>query len=288
MDWDKLPLTPEDLFGEFYDASREDNGPFEAIVVPLRELVVYPQMVTPLYVGRDASIQALEIAIQEDWPLVVVAQRDSALETYPLGEELYDVGTEVIIARSIRLPDGTTSAIAQGIGRVRILEYTQEEPYLMATVKVLADSDEDNALVEALARAVLTMFEKVVELNQALPEEAYVYTMNVTSPGQLADIVAQMINLSLAARQDLLETLNTTERLQKVSTHLARELDVLELENQIQTSVQQEVDKTQREYFLREQMRAIQRELGETDISTKLTCPITRVNGQKKSWHVWR
>ena len=105
MDWDKLPLTPEDLFGEFMEGPRQDDGPFEAIIVPLRELVVFPQMVTPLYVGRDASIQALEIAIQEDWPLVVIAQRDSVQETYPLGEALYDVGSEVIIARSIRMPD---------------------------------------------------------------------------------------------------------------------------------------------------------------------------------------
>ncbi len=270
MDWEKLPFSPEDLFGDFVDIPREDDGPFEAIIMPLQELVVYPQMMTPLYVGRDASIQALEIAVHEDWPLVVVAQREAQAEEYPDVEDLYDVGTEVIIARSIRLPDGTSSAIAQGAERVRILEYIQREPYLMANVEVLTEtSGEDNALTEALMRAVLTMFEKAVNLNQALPEEAYVYAMNVELPGQLADIIAQMINLTLEARQDLLETLNVTERLQKVSVHLARELDVLELENQIHTSVQQEVDKSQREYFLREQLRAIQRELGESDIYTR-------------------
>lgn len=271
MDWDKLPLSSEDLFGEYYNGPRDDEGPFEAIVLPLRDIVVYPQMVTPLYVGRDASIQALEIAIQEDWPLVVIAQRDSEMEDeYPTGDDLFTVGTEVIIARSIRLPDGSTSAIAQGVDRVRIVEYTQEAPYLMATVEILHDwSDEEDPLIEALMRAVLTMFEKVVDLNQALPEEAYVYAMNVPGPGQLADVIAQMINLPVEARQNLLETLGTTERLQKISAHLAQELDVLELENQIQTSVQQEVDKSQREYFLREQLRAIQRELGETDIFTR-------------------
>lgn len=269
MDWDKLPLSSDDLFGDFFEPEHEDDEPFDAIIIPLRELVVYPHMVTPLYVGRNPSLQAMEIAAQEEWPLVVVAQRDSELEDYPSSEDLYDVGTEIMVARSIRLPDGTSSAIAQGVGRVRILEYTQEEPFMIATVEPLVDNRERNALIEALMRAILAMFEKAVQLNQALPEEAYVYAMNVETPGQLADIIAQMINLSIEQRQDLLETLDITERLQKVSTHLARELDVLELEDQIHTSVQEEVDKSQREYFLREQMRAIQRELGETDTFTR-------------------
>jgi ATP-dependent Lon protease len=265
MDWDKLPLSPEDLFGEAFDASPVNEGPFDAIVLPLRELVVYPQMVTPLYVGRDRSLQALTTAVQEDWPVVVVTQRDDEMEDYPSSEDLYEVGTEVVIARSIRLPDGTTSAIAQGVGRVRILEYLQEQPYFIATVDMLPEVIDNGALTEALKRAVLTMFEKAVQLNQALPDEAYVYAMNVDAPGQLADIIAQVINLTTEARQDILETLNVTERLQKLSAHLARELDVLELENQIQTTVQEEVDKSQREYFLREQLRAIQQELGEGD-----------------------
>ncbi len=270
MDWVNLPFTPEDLFGDDLDMPQEEEGPFEAIILPLQEIVVYPHMVTPLYIGREASIQALEVALHEDWPLVVVAQRDAESEMYPDEHMLYDVGTEVLIVRSIRLPDGTSSAIVQGAERVRILEYTQHEPYLMATVEPLSESGgEDNAATEALMRAVLAMFEKAVDLNQALPEEAYVYAMNVERPGQLADIIAQMINLPLETRQELLETLDVTERLQKISVHLARELDVLELEDQIHTSVQQEVDKSQREYFLREQMRAIQRELGETDIYTR-------------------
>ncbi len=270
MDWDKLPLTPEDIFGDEYFDDERDEGPFEAIILPLHDLVVYPQMVTPLYIERDASIHALDVAIEEDWPLVAVAQRAMGDEDgYPIGEDLFSVGTEIVIARSMRLPDGTASAIAQGAERMRIVEYTQEVPYMMAVVEPLIEPDEQNSLVEALVRAILTMFGKVVQLNQTLPDEAYVYAMNLQSPSQLADLIAQMINLDLEQRQDLLETLDVTTRLQKISSHLAREIDVLELENQIQTSVQQEVDKTQREYFLREQMRAIQRELSETDIFTR-------------------
>jgi ATP-dependent Lon protease len=274
MDWDKLPLSPEDLFGDQVDYKQENEGPFEAIILPLRDLVIYPQMVTPLYIGREPSLQALDIAIQEDWPIVVVTQRDkdqddNAEDEYPSRENLYEVGTEIMVARTIRLPDGTTSAIAQGLSRIRILDYIQVTPYFIATVEVIEEITENNALSEALMRAVLAVLETVVQLNHTLPDEAYVYAMNVKTPGQLADVVAQIINLSVAVRQDLLETLNTTNRLQKINTHLAHELEVLKLENQIQTSVQEEVDKTQREYFLREQLRAIQRELGESDAFTR-------------------
>ncbi|MDX9953512.1 MAG: endopeptidase La [Anaerolineae bacterium] len=274
MDWDNLPILPD----EFFDPSDErelEDGPFEAILLPLRELVVYPQMVTPLYVGRTPSLIALEAASKEEWPLVTVAQIpvaedfDDDEDTYPTPEQIYRVGTEVTIARSIRLPDGTTSVIAQGYARVRILEFIQTEPYLIALVENVQETSENTPLVEALMRAVLAMFEKVVHLNHSLPEEAYIYAMNVEQPGPLADLVAQMVDLNIEERQELLETLDAVERLQKISAHVARELDVLELEDQIQSRVQQEVDRSQREYFLREQMRAIQRELGESDVFTQ-------------------
>ncbi len=272
MDWEELPFLPNDLFENAGLPLEHDEGPFEAIVLPVRELVVYPQMITPLYVGRDPSLRALETAMREDWPLVVAAQLpDTDEENYPDPDSLYKIGTEVAIARSIRLPDGSTSAIAQGLERVRILEYTETEPYLVALVETLTETAEISPLVEALMRAVLAMFEKVVQMNHSLPDEAYIYAMNVEEPGPLADLVAQMLDLELEQRQDLLETLDAVERLQKISAHLARELDVLELEDQIQTSVQQEVDRTQREYFLREQMRAIQQELGETDVFARDT-----------------
>jgi ATP-dependent Lon protease len=276
VDWDKLPLTPEDIFGEDFVFEHEDEAPFEAIIIPLEDMVIYPQMITPLYVGREFSLQALETALQEDWPLVAVAQKDQSEDgRYPLAGYLYEIGTEIAVARSIRLPDGTTSAICQGIDRVRILEFTQETPFLIAMVEPIQEMQEDlthgenGPMVEALLRAVLTMFEKVVEMNQSLPDEAYVYAMNVATPGQLADIIAQMLNLPLEQRQALLEATDATDRLQRVSTHLARELDVLELEDQIQAQVQQEVDKSQREYFLREQLNAIQQELGESDVFSR-------------------
>ncbi len=268
MDWDNLPVLPDEFFGLDEDHEAEE-GPFEAIILPLRELVVYPRMVTPLYVGRTPSLIALEAALKEDWPLVTVAQLPETPESeeeYPTPEQIYRVGTEISIARSIRLPDGTTSAIAQGYARVRILEFVQLEPYLVARVETIQETTADTPLVEALMRAVLAMFEKVVHLDHSLPEEAYIYAMNVEEPGPLADLVAQMVDLNIEERQEILETFDAVERLQKISAQLARELDVLELEDQIQSRVQQEVDRSQREYFLREQMRAIQRELGESDV----------------------
>ncbi len=271
MDWDKLPLTPEDIFDEDFVLEHETDGPFEAIILPLQDMVIYPHMVTPLYVGQQVSIQALETALREDWPLVVVAQKAASEDMeYSAPEDLYTIGTEVAIARSMRLPDGTTSAISQGVNRVRILNFLQETPFMTALVEPISEFQEvDSSLIEALTRTVLTMFEKVVQMNHSLPDEAYVYAINMTAPGQLADIVAQMINLTLEQRQELLETIDATERLQQVSTYLAHELEVLELEDQIHTQVQQEVDKSQREYFLREQMRAIQQELGESDVFTR-------------------
>ncbi|HDQ35008.1 MAG TPA: endopeptidase La, partial [Chloroflexi bacterium] len=267
-----MPLIPDDLLGGDFDFERFDDEPFEAAILPLHDVVVYPYMVTPLYLERDPSLLALTAATEGEWPLVAVALRPEqtfADTPHPDLDSLYEIGTEVALARSIRLPDGATSVIVQGMGRVRILELVRDTPYLVAIVQAVEEEGEESSLVEALMRAVLTMFEQVVQLNTALPEEAYIYAMNIESPGPLADLIAQLLNLDIVARQDLLETLDTVERLQKISAHLARELDVLELEDQIQANVQREVDKSQREYFLREQLRAIQHELGESDAFTR-------------------
>ncbi len=273
-DWGMTPPIPPDFMASFM-ANSEDNGeedlsPFEAIVLPLRDMVIYPMMVTPMYVARNASQTAIEEAQRDNWPVVAIAQRvDLEDDVYPSSDDLYTVGTEITILRQMRMPDGTMTAVAQGLGRVRIQSISQEEPFIIALVEPLVEEGEQTPLAEALMRAVLSMFEKVVQLNQSLPDEAYVYAMNLAEPGPLADFVAQMLKLPLEQHQELLETLSAVERLQKLSVHLARELDVLELEDQIHARVQQEVDKTQREYFLREQLRTIQNELGESDLSIR-------------------
>ncbi|MBC7259636.1 MAG: endopeptidase La [Chloroflexi bacterium] len=236
-------------------------------LLPVRDTVLYPRMVTPLFVGRDRSLKAVEAATASDGLLIVVAQKDMEVVD-PLPKDLYATGTEVLIGRTLRMPDGTTSILCQGQRRVRIVEFTQTEPYLRVRIAPVYEPSEKTISSEALMRAVLALFEKIVQLNHALPEDAYVAAMNVNEPGWLADLVASILNISVAQRQELLETPDANARLQKLSIILAKELDVLELENRIHTEVQKEVDRSQREYFLREQIKAIQQELGETDTQT--------------------
>ena len=225
-------------------------------------------MVAPLFVGRDRSLKAVEAAMAGNQRLIVVAQRDEEVQD-PGADDLFSVGTEVIIGRMLRMPDGTTSIWVQGQRRVEVLEHTQMQPYIAAKVTPMEEVVEEGLSTEALMRAVLALFEKVVQLSRNIPDDAYVAAMNADEPGWLADLVASVLELEVAKRQELLEVTNCTERLQRISIILASELDVLELENRIHSQVQQEVDRSQREYFLREQMRAIQNELGENDPHTQ-------------------
>ncbi len=234
------------------------------IVLASRDTVVFPNMVMPLYIGRERSLRAVEEALRLDAPLLIVAQKDPEIEE-PEPEDLFTVGTEISIGRTLRLPDGTMSILVQGIQRVRVQEFLQTQPYFTARGVPIIEGQPEGIAVEALMRVVLSLFNKVVDLNPNLPEDAYIAAMNVDEPGWLADFVAHILDLDLEERQDLLETLDPVERLHKIAVLLGKELDVLELENEIHAQVQREVDKTQREYFLREQMRAIQAELGELD-----------------------
>ncbi len=240
----------------------------EAPLLPTRDTVLFPHVVTPLFVGRDRSMKAIEAAQLNNESLIVVTQRDAEAED-PRPEDLYTIGTEVLIGRTLRMPDGSTSVLTQGQCRAQVLEITRTEPYFRARVRLIDDPLAKPPATEALMRAVLALFEKVIQLNRALPEDAYVYAMNITEPGWLADLVASTIELEVGARQELLEILNPTDRLQRLSIFLAKELDVLELEDQIHSKVQSEVDRGQREFYLREQMKAIQSELGETDPLTR-------------------
>ena len=267
-----MPFSPDDLdFDDFEDVEplRESpDGVIEAPLLPLRDMVMFPRMVTPLFVGRDRSIEAIEVATEQGEPLITIAQRDADV-TEPGPEDLFTFGTEVDIGRMLRMPDGTISMLSQGLRRVQIVEYVHLEPYIRVRALPIYEVTEKTPLTEALMRAVLALFEKAVQLNRNLPEDVYVFAMNVDEPGWLADLMAQALDLEVAERQEVLETLDPATRLQRVSILLAKELDVLELENHIHSQVQQELDRTQREYFLREQMKVIQSELGETDVYTQ-------------------
>lgn len=260
---DAMSRRAEELY-DVAEAEPDDDGLIELPLLPLRDMVMFPHMVTPLFVGREKSLSAISAAQAENSTLIAVTQTNPEIEE-PTAADLHAIGAEIAVGRLLRMPDGSSSVLAQGRRRVEIVSIIQSEPFFLAKARPVYESIEKPRQTEALMRAVLALFEKVVQLNRAIPEEAYVFAMNVEEPGWLADLVASTINLELPERQAILETFDPTERLQRVSIALGKELDVLELEENIHSRVQNEVDKNQREAYLREQMRAIQSELGEAD-----------------------
>src|SRR6266702_3286186 len=235
-------------------------------LLPIRNTVLLPNLVTPLIVGRDQSIKAIEEALNKDRILFVVTQLNDELED-PGQDDVFTVGVEGIVDRVLKMPDGTTSVLLHGQRRLRRLEYTQQTPFMRVRAEIVDEETERTLAVEALVRAAMALFEKCVKLSNTLPEEAIITAMNIDQPGWLADFIVSAIEPPVAVRQSILEAFSIEERLQKTCILLTKELNILELENQIHNQVQLEVDKNQREYFLREQLKAIQRELGETDPS---------------------
>jgi ATP-dependent Lon protease len=257
----------EEMF-ELDDAITLDEDVIERPFLPLRDLVLFPKLVVPLFVGRARSLAAIQAAVSNSEPLIVSAQTDSEI-IEPIESDIFDFGTESIVGRTLRMPDGTSSALVQGRRRVEIIEFLQWDPYIRVLARFVDEPKEWQSTTEALMRAVLALFEKVVEFNRKLPDEIYAFSINIDEPGWLADFITSTLDMHVTTKQEILETLEPTERLQKISIILARELDVLEMEDQIHSQVQKEVDKMQREQFLREQMRVIQSELGEVDAFTQ-------------------
>jgi ATP-dependent Lon protease len=235
-------------------------------VLPIRNTVLLPNLVTPLIVEQEQSLKAIEEAMKKDRILFVVAQLNEDLED-PGQDDVYTVGVEGMVDRVLKMPDGTTSILLHGQRRLRRLEYTQQTPFMRVRAEIVDEETERTLTVDALVRATMALFEKCVKLSNILPEEAYITALNIDQPGWLADFIVSAIEPPVAVRQSILEAFNIEERLQKTCILLTKELNLLELENQIHNQVQLEVDKNQREYFLREQLKAIQRELSETDPS---------------------
>ncbi|MGH2523669.1 MAG: LON peptidase substrate-binding domain-containing protein, partial [Anaerolineales bacterium] len=185
---------------ELYDvveAEADDDGLIECALLPLRDMVLFPHMITPLFVGREKSLAAISAANTANLTLIAVTQLNPELED-PTPDDLYPVGVEVAVGRMLRMPDGTTSVLAQGRRRVEIVAVTQTEPYFVAKARPVYEPTDKPKETEALMRAVLALFEKCIQLNRALPEEAYVFAMNLEEPGWLADLVTSSLTLDLA------------------------------------------------------------------------------------------
>jgi ATP-dependent Lon protease len=236
-------------------------------LVALRDTVIFPEMIVPLQVGRDRSVKALDRAVRASQPVALVTQRSSDTEEVGSVDELYPIGTLAKIAQVIRLQDGTIRAIVQGQRRIRLLDLLQSDPHLEARVELIPDEGSGTLEVEALMASVQGQIEQYVSSGATVPPEVAVAARNITDGGLLADMVAYSPEMTTELRQELLETIDVAERLRKVSQFLAKQIEVLELKGKIQSEVKSEMDKTQREYILREQMKAIQKELGEDDPS---------------------
>ncbi len=241
------------------------SGPRELPLVALRETVIFPEMIVPLQVGREKSVAALNAAVASNGPIALVTQRQAEREEIDEPAELYVVGTLAKIAQVVQLQDGTVRAIVQGQGRLRVLGFTQTSPYIIVQVEEVEDVTPEGIEVQALMRTVQSQMEQYVANGAPVPPEAAIAARNINEPGLLADMVAYSPDLSTEQRMELLETTDVVERLKIVSMFLGRQIEILELKGKIQSEVKSEMDKTQREYILREQLKAIQRELGEDD-----------------------
>ncbi len=238
-------------------------------VMPLRNTVLFPQQVIPTYIGRERSLQLIDDLPKGKKLLVVVAQEDGSMEN-PEPDDLYAWGTLAVVLKVFDMPDNSKSAIIQGLDRVKLQSFTQQDPYFKAVVERVEDDEEEDIEIEALASTVRNSFQELVKIAPYLTDEHSGILTNITKLGRLADRVISLVTIPTKEKQDILEELNVKERMDKTTVLLNREIQRIELGEKIQSDVQDEISKTQREYFLREQMKAIKKELGDDDGSAEL------------------
>jgi ATP-dependent Lon protease len=242
----------------------EIEVPAELPVLPLKETVVFPQSMTPLAIGQERSVKLVEDAVDGERLLALVTVKNTEPE-HPGWDDLYDVGTAAVIHKMIRVPDGTLRILVQGLRRIRLERRLHEEPYLIGEFAEVPDLDDESPEVEALTRNVQTLFGRVIASVPYLPDELELAAANVDDPAALSYLVASTLRIKAEEKQHLLELTDVARRLREISVILNRELEVVELGSKIQSQVQSEMEKGQREYFLRQQLKAIQEELGEGD-----------------------
>ncbi|KAA2212752.1 endopeptidase La [Teichococcus oryzae] len=231
-------------------------------VLPLRDIVVFPHMIVPLFVGREKSVRALEAVMREDKQILLVAQRNAAQDD-PSADDLYDVGTVSTVLQLLKLPDGTVKVLVEGGKRSRVLGFKETDQYFEAFTAPIDETEAEPPEVEALARTVVTQFEQYIKLNKKIAPEVLVSINQIDDPAKLADTVASHLNLKISEKQELLEITGVSQRLERVFAHMESEIGVLQVEKRIRNRVKRQMEKTQREYYLNEQLKAIQKELGE-------------------------
>ncbi|CUH66687.1 Lon protease [Thalassovita gelatinovora] len=231
-------------------------------VLPLRDIVVFPHMIVPLFVGREKSVRALEEVMQDDKQILLSSQIDPA-EDDPSNDGIYNAGVLANVLQLLKLPDGTVKVLVEGQARVKITDYLENDDFFEARAEYLSEIPGDAATIEALLRTVGAEFERYAKVKKNIPEEALVTVSETSEPAKLADLVSGHLGIEVEQKQDLLETLSVSERLEKVYGLMQGEMSVLQVEKKIKTRVKSQMERTQREYYLNEQMKAIQKELGD-------------------------
>jgi len=246
------------------DDKDQTSMPARVPLLPLRDIIVFPHMVVPLFVGRQRSIKALEEATQKQSPIFLSSQKD-AKTNEPTEDDIYKIGTLGSVVQMLKLPDGTVKVLIEGKKRAKVARFASNPDFFMVEVEEAPEVVERNTEVEALVREVHTTFENYVKLKKKIPPEMVMSVSSIDDPGRLADTIVAHLGIKLEDRQNLLETFNAAERLEKVLGHMRAEIEILEVERRIRSRVKKQMERSQKEYYLNEQMRAIQKELGEKD-----------------------
>ncbi|MBI4681288.1 MAG: endopeptidase La [Nitrospirae bacterium] len=249
---------------------REVEIPTSLPILPVRDIVIFPYMILPLFVGREVSIKAIEHALASNKMVLLITQKDVNVEI-PVTDDLYTMGTAGTILRTLKLPDGRLKILVQGLAKAKILKFTQTDPFYIGEIEKVVDEklSELTIEIEALMRSIKEQMDKSVSLGKSLLPDVMVLIENIDDPGKLADLVASNLSLKAEQAQEILEITDPGLRLKKISEILNREVELLIVQQKIQSDAKGEIDKTQREYFLREQLKAIQKELGEIDERTE-------------------
>src|ERR1700723_377713 len=254
-------MTEQDRPAETPGPSDKSSGDLMA-VLPLRDIVVFPHMIVPLFVGREKSVRALEAVMKEDKQILLVAQKNASQDD-PSVEDIFRIGTVSTILQLLKLPDGTVKVLVEGGRRAKITAFKETEAHFEAFVEAMPDQATEAKELEALGRTVVSQFEQYIKLNKKIAPEVLVSLNQIEEPSKLADTVACHLNLKIGEKQELLETTKVGERLERVFAHMESEIGVLQVEKRIRNRVKRQMEKTQREYYLNEQLKAIQKELGE-------------------------